>query len=65
MDKVALFIAPIIIGGRNAVTAVGGSGVERVTAALRLKDVVIARFGDDLLVSGYPAGLSPDSGGGV
>ncbi|MCD6141241.1 bifunctional diaminohydroxyphosphoribosylaminopyrimidine deaminase/5-amino-6-(5-phosphoribosylamino)uracil reductase RibD [Candidatus Bipolaricaulota bacterium] len=65
VDKVALFIAPIIIGGRNAVTAVGGSGVERVTAALRLKDVVIARFGDDLLVSGYPAGLSPDAGGGV
>ena len=53
VDKVALFIAPIIIGGRDAVTAVGGSGVERVTAAIRLVDTEISRLGGGILVTGY------------
>jgi diaminohydroxyphosphoribosylaminopyrimidine deaminase/5-amino-6-(5-phosphoribosylamino)uracil reductase len=33
VDKVALFYAPIVIGGRNAVPAVGGEGVPAVRSA--------------------------------
>ncbi len=54
VDKVALFFAPIIIGGRDSVPAVGGAGVARISDAVRLKDVEVARFGADILVTGYP-----------
>ena len=53
VDKVFAFLAPVIIGGRQAPTSVGGHGIERMARALRLQDVEVERFGDDLLVSGY------------
>jgi len=53
VDKVLVFIAPIIIGGEEAKTAVSGRGVERVADALQLKDIKIERFDNELLISGY------------
>ena len=53
VDKVLAFIAPIIVGGEEAKTAVGGSGVAKVSEALRLKDVKFERFEDGILISGY------------
>ena len=53
VDKVLAFIAPIIIGGEEEKTAVGGSGVAKVSDALQLKDVRIERFEDEILISGY------------
>jgi len=55
VDKVIAFIAPIVVGGREARTAVGGRGVERVADAPRLARMGMKRFGDDLMVSGYVA----------
>jgi diaminohydroxyphosphoribosylaminopyrimidine deaminase/5-amino-6-(5-phosphoribosylamino)uracil reductase len=55
VDKVIAFIAPIIIGGAEARTAVAGKGVDRVADSLRLERVRVERFGDDLAVSGYVA----------
>lgn len=55
VDKVIAFIAPIIIGGEGAITAVSGSGVDTMADALRLERVKVDRFGDDLMVSGYVA----------
>ncbi len=55
VDKVIAFIAPVIIGGAEARTAVAGRGVERVADSLRLERVSVARLGDDLVVSGYVA----------
>jgi diaminohydroxyphosphoribosylaminopyrimidine deaminase/5-amino-6-(5-phosphoribosylamino)uracil reductase len=54
VDKVSLFIAPILIGGRGAVPAVGGAGAERVADALRLQRVTTEWTGPDLLYEGYP-----------
>ncbi len=54
VDKLVLFIAPIIIGGREAVSAVGGTGVKRVVDALRLIDVSASSCGPDMMVIGYP-----------
>jgi len=45
VDRVALFHAPIIIGGRLAVPAVGGKGVARVRQAVRLRDCQWQRIG--------------------
>ncbi len=53
VDKVIVFIAPIIIGGSEAKTAVGGKGVDKVANSLRLERVSVERFGEDLMVSGY------------
>ncbi len=53
VDKVALFYAPIIIGGDDAVRGVGGAGVERVADALSLREMTVTRVGRDLLVEGY------------
>jgi diaminohydroxyphosphoribosylaminopyrimidine deaminase/5-amino-6-(5-phosphoribosylamino)uracil reductase len=55
VDKVIAFIAPIIIGGAEARTAVAGSGVDKVADSFRLERVRVERFGDDLAVSGYVA----------
>ncbi|MBI4294813.1 MAG: bifunctional diaminohydroxyphosphoribosylaminopyrimidine deaminase/5-amino-6-(5-phosphoribosylamino)uracil reductase RibD [Chloroflexi bacterium] len=53
VDKVVVFVAPIIIGGREAVTAVGGEGAFELEKALRLNRVKVERLGDDVMISGY------------
>lgn len=54
IDKVSLFIAPLLIGGRGAVPAVGGVGPEWIADAWRLERVTTAWMGTDLLYTGYP-----------
>jgi len=53
VDKVIAFVAPIIIGGKEAKTAVAGKGVDKVVNSLKLERVSVEKFGDDLMVSGY------------
>jgi len=55
VDKVIAFIAPIIIGGAEAKTAVVGKGVDKVAESFRLERVRVEKLGDDLMVSGYVA----------
>jgi diaminohydroxyphosphoribosylaminopyrimidine deaminase/5-amino-6-(5-phosphoribosylamino)uracil reductase len=54
-DKVTFFIAPKIIGGREAVPVVGGHGAERLSDALELREVAIVQRGKDIELTGYPA----------
>ena len=53
VDKVIAFIAPLIIGGGEARTAVAGSGIDRLADCLKLKHVRVEKCGEDLAVSGY------------
>ena len=53
VDAVAFFIAPKILGGREAPTAVEGVGVKKLEDALMLRDVRVRRCGDDICVEGY------------
>ena len=53
VDKVIAFIAPIIIGGKEAKTAVSGKGVNKVADSLKLRRVSLKKIGEDLMVSGY------------
>ena len=53
VDKVVAFVAPVIIGGNNAPSPVGGAGIENMADALRLNGVEISRFGSDVAVIGY------------
>jgi diaminohydroxyphosphoribosylaminopyrimidine deaminase / 5-amino-6-(5-phosphoribosylamino)uracil reductase len=52
VDGVIAFLAPIIIGGRDAAGAVGGQGAKRLADAFRLANLEVTRIGDDLMVSG-------------
>jgi diaminohydroxyphosphoribosylaminopyrimidine deaminase/5-amino-6-(5-phosphoribosylamino)uracil reductase len=54
VDKVHAILAPMIIGGATAPAAVAGHGSERMLDALRLRKTSVERFGDDVLVTGYP-----------
>jgi len=53
VDKVIAFIAPIIIGGKEAKIAVSGKGVDKVVDSLKLERVSVEKVGEDLMVSGY------------
>jgi len=53
VDKAAWFIAPIIIGGRDAPGAVGGEGVNDPSEAAELERLKISRLGPDICVEGY------------
>jgi diaminohydroxyphosphoribosylaminopyrimidine deaminase/5-amino-6-(5-phosphoribosylamino)uracil reductase len=53
VDKVIAFIAPVIIGGEEAKTAVAGRGVDKVADSFRLQNISVEKLGDDLMVSGY------------
>lgn len=52
VDKVAMFIAPKLIGGREAVGPVGGAGVETMEQALQLDNIRLHQFGRDVLIEG-------------
>jgi diaminohydroxyphosphoribosylaminopyrimidine deaminase/5-amino-6-(5-phosphoribosylamino)uracil reductase len=54
VDKVHAVVAPMIIGGAAAPTAVAGRGAARMADALRLREVSVEHLGDDVLVTGYP-----------
>ena len=53
VDKVLTFVAPIVIGGSRARTAIGGKGVNEIEEAFRLKNVEIHTFSNNVLMSGY------------
>jgi diaminohydroxyphosphoribosylaminopyrimidine deaminase/5-amino-6-(5-phosphoribosylamino)uracil reductase len=57
-NKVTFFIAPMIIGGQDAPSAVGGPGAEHIADALQLENVQVDLRGRDLEISGYPASVS-------
>jgi diaminohydroxyphosphoribosylaminopyrimidine deaminase / 5-amino-6-(5-phosphoribosylamino)uracil reductase len=54
VDKVTFFIAPKIIGGRDALSGIGGSGIAKLNDALELEGVEVVRRGDDWEFTGYP-----------
>ena len=63
VNKVTFFIAPKIVGGTDAPSAVGGSGVEAMAEALELERVTVVQRGRDIEVTGYPRkGSSTDEG---
>jgi len=53
VDKVNVFISPIIIGGEKARTAIGGKGVDKVVNSLKLEHVKTKRSDSDMMITGY------------
>jgi diaminohydroxyphosphoribosylaminopyrimidine deaminase/5-amino-6-(5-phosphoribosylamino)uracil reductase len=55
IDEVHVFIAPKLFGGDRAPGAIGGNGVDLLSAALRLTSPQIERCGSDIYVHGRVA----------
>jgi len=53
VDKVAFFIAPKILGGRDAITPVEGEGIAQMDKAIRLENMTLTHVGEDILVEAY------------
>jgi len=52
VDRVMVFVAPLIIGGSGAAAPVGGRGAQEVADALRLRDWRVSPLGPDVLIEG-------------
>jgi len=52
VDRVAVFIAPIFIGGKEAPGPLGGAGIAKIQNALAIKNMTVREIGKDLLVEG-------------
>lgn len=50
VDRVVAFVAPAIVGGRDAVPMIGGRGVARLREAPRLGAFAVRRVGSDLVI---------------
>jgi diaminohydroxyphosphoribosylaminopyrimidine deaminase / 5-amino-6-(5-phosphoribosylamino)uracil reductase len=50
IDEVRMFLAPLMIGGREAKTAVEGIGIEKLAAAPHALHVEVDRLEDDVLI---------------
>lgn len=60
VDHVAAFVAPKLIGGRDAPSPLSGVGVPLMAHARRLNNAKVKTFGDDVLIEGdvvYDEGL--------
>ena len=51
IDEVRIFVAPFLIGGREAKTTIEGVGIQHVAAASRAVAVEVDRIEDDVLVT--------------
>jgi diaminohydroxyphosphoribosylaminopyrimidine deaminase/5-amino-6-(5-phosphoribosylamino)uracil reductase len=52
-DRLLVFVAPTIIGGRDAPTPVAGEGAGRMAEALLTSDWAARTIGDDLLIEAW------------
>jgi diaminohydroxyphosphoribosylaminopyrimidine deaminase/5-amino-6-(5-phosphoribosylamino)uracil reductase len=50
VDRLVLFVAPLLLGGREAPAALGGLGVGRLTDALRARRTRVQALGDDWML---------------
>jgi diaminohydroxyphosphoribosylaminopyrimidine deaminase/5-amino-6-(5-phosphoribosylamino)uracil reductase len=55
VHKLRLYLAPLLIGGRDAVPLLGDPGIASLAEAPRLTAVTQKRFGPDLRIEGYVA----------
>ncbi len=54
IDKVIIYMAPKLIGGRNASSFLGGTGIEKMSGAVELHNVSVQPLDKDFKFVGYP-----------
>lgn len=53
-DKASFFVAPKLVGGSQALSAVGGEGFSTLDQAIELENIEISRHNQDIEITGYP-----------
>lgn len=53
VHKVSLFYAPKILGGDDGVPVCSGRGPEKMDSSIRVRDIRLHRFGEDIMLEGY------------
>lgn len=53
-DKASFFIAPKLVGGKAAISAIGGAGFGLLDEAIELENLEITRHDQDIEITGYP-----------
>ena len=53
VDKVNLFYAPKILGGDDGVPVCRGKGPKKMNSSIRIKNIRLHRFGEDIMLEGY------------
>jgi diaminohydroxyphosphoribosylaminopyrimidine deaminase / 5-amino-6-(5-phosphoribosylamino)uracil reductase len=61
VDRVAVFVAPLVLGGRGAVSLVGGAG-RKLADAVKLRPLSVERVGADILIEADVLPAEPSSG---
>ncbi|MBN6888644.1 diaminohydroxyphosphoribosylaminopyrimidine deaminase / 5-amino-6-(5-phosphoribosylamino)uracil reductase [Cytobacillus horneckiae] len=54
IDKVEIYMAPKLVGGREAPTFMEGNGIAEMSDAVELTDVSVTSIGKDFKFTGYP-----------
>ncbi|WP_088012269.1 bifunctional diaminohydroxyphosphoribosylaminopyrimidine deaminase/5-amino-6-(5-phosphoribosylamino)uracil reductase RibD [Gottfriedia acidiceleris] len=54
VDKVIVYLAPKLIGGKNAPTFLEGTGIDKMGQAIELEDIELTKIGPDYKFIGYP-----------
>ena len=52
VDRVYAFIAPKLVGGRDALTPVEGEGFQELARAVELENIQLRQLGSDVLLTG-------------
>lgn len=55
IDKFLIFKAPKILGGNDGFPMSKGKGSAYMSDSYKLKDIKVKKYGEDILISGYPA----------
>lgn len=53
IDKLMLFMAPVIIGGKESKTFVEGKGIDLLTNSFKASNLKIEYLGEDILITSY------------
>ena len=51
VDRLEAFIAPKVIGGKDAISSIGGFGINNMNDAVLFKDYTVNTCGNDILIS--------------
>jgi diaminohydroxyphosphoribosylaminopyrimidine deaminase/5-amino-6-(5-phosphoribosylamino)uracil reductase len=54
VNKVTFFVAPMLIGGKDAPSAIVGAGAEKISDAMRLQEIEVRQHDADVEITGYP-----------
>ena len=55
IDKFMIFKAPKLLGGNDGYSMSKGKGPVYMDDSLQLKNIKVKKYGEDILISGYPA----------